>query len=105
MKATTYQGLGVAAIVTTVLVMLLVPLLSSLEDMTGKLVAYSDCANQMMDYAFLGKVYNFTDCYLSRIHSENLKKPICRYVDGFVVCDYENKTFIFNVNTSSNEVR
>ena len=91
----TIYTLGPSIIFVSLLLSIFTPLIHNLHEINVKLVAYSECANKMIDYAFLGKVYNFTECYL-----EHIRKPMhaeCTVNNNIIICTYKNKTYAYPI--------
>ena len=77
---------------------IMVPLIDNISDMNNKLVAFSECSGKTMDFAFLGKTFNFSKCYLETI-SKNLSAS-CYIEKDTIICYYKNKTYSFLLNAS-----
>jgi len=59
------------------------------------LIAYADCADEVMNSAFLGKFESFSDCYASKLNTTNFN---CLYENSTIICNVENETYIFKIN-------
>ena len=71
------------------------PFINTIQDINNKLVVYAECSNKMIDYAFLGKTFNFTKCYTENI--SNVEGATC-YIDGnYVVCNYKGNEYRYKL--------
>jgi hypothetical protein len=60
--------------------------------MSSGILAYADCAQDMMNYAFIGQVYNFTQCYLEKINQTHLN---CYYNNTNIICNLNGSEYIY----------
>lgn len=66
-----------------------------LQHIDGSILAYANCANQMVNYAFMGQVFNFSQCYLQELNSTTLN---CQYQNNEIVCTYNSTVYTFPLN-------
>jgi len=60
--------------------------------MNSNIIAYADCAQNMMNYAFLGQVYNFSQCYLNSINQTYVN---CYYNSTNIICNINETNYIY----------
>jgi len=85
-----------------VLFTIMTPILYNIEKIQNSLIAYSECSSKMIDYAFLGQVFNFTECYLNELN--NKENVTCEIDNDKMICFYKGEEFIYPLflnNTSS----
>jgi len=60
------------------------------------LIAYADCASEIMNSAFLGKFENFSECYANKL---NVTEFDCTYDNNTtIICNVNNRTYIFKID-------
>ena len=67
------------------------PILYNIEKIQNSLIAYSECSSKMIDYAFLGQMFNFSDCYINEIQKNN--SASCYVYGDRLVCAYKDKIY------------
>lgn len=70
-------------------------LLNTTYKIQGSLLAYSKCASEMIDYAFIGQVYNFTDCYIKEKSNTTF---YCEYNKDEIICNVNGNIKRFPIN-------
>ncbi|MGB9674713.1 MAG: hypothetical protein ACP5G1_01790 [Nanopusillaceae archaeon] len=81
---------GLLFLVSTILTMNL--LVDKVQSMNNKIIAFSDCAQNMMDAAFLGQVYNFTECYAEKMNNNYIN---CYYNSTNIICHVNNSIYVY----------
>jgi len=59
------------------------------------LLAYADCASEIMNSAFLGKFESFSECYANKL---NITDFNCIYNNDTIVCNVKNETYMFKIS-------
>ncbi|BFI73190.1 hypothetical protein YN1_1770 [Nanoarchaeota archaeon] len=98
MKSETAVGIGMllpALLILATLVTTTNYLVKDIQQMNGGLITYANCAQNMMNYAFLGQVYNFTQCYLQQVNQTQLN---CYYNSTNIVCNVNGTSYVYPLN-------
>ncbi|BBL45772.1 hypothetical protein MJ1_0625 [Nanobdella aerobiophila] len=67
-------------------------LVNNIQNMDSGIIAYANCAQNMMNYAFIGQVYNYTACYEQEINQTQLN---CSYNSTDVICNLNGTTYLY----------
>jgi len=70
-------------------------LVKEVEKINKGLIAYADCANEVMNSAFLGKFESFSECYANKL---NYTEFNCMYNNNTIICNVNNKTYTFKID-------
>jgi len=75
-------------------------LVEEIKNINKGVLAYADCSNEMMHFAFTNptEVFNFSDCYHKKIKSIDLN---CVYNGTSILCNYNSEKFVFVINESN----
>lgn len=95
MKLETSLGIGMlipALLLFATLITTTSYLVKDIQNMSGGLIAYANCAQNMMNYAFIGETYNFTQCYLEQINQTQLN---CYYNSTNIICNLNGTNYIY----------
>lgn len=70
--------------------------LDSYINVSKGILAYADCANEMMNYAFTNPTqnFNFTECYNNKLKNITL---YCNYTNFTVECNYNGEKYFYRL--------
>lgn len=80
--------------IALILFSILTGFINNLEKMQNSLITYAECSREIMDKAFMGEFENFSECYINKL---NTTKINCDLVNNTIICEYDNKKYIYEI--------